>query len=232
MDFHSWICKYLFSHGYAYKSYAKKQDKCTKGTTYVCRSRSPCGWTSIHTLHSHCWTFPLAANEASAWTGVPIPAAAPSSGSRRDNDVVSPASHTAKKPYKNVITLVVEGHNTTSVKLRLRYRWAKWKKRTRIHRAKETSETASQTRCKVVEDQLRVVRCDLSHVRDIFMGDKWHHLEHGRRTGWQMTNDEPTVQFKRKQLRVDLLVRLSNNNQVRELLLSGLFAHVNQGELL
>ena len=47
-----------------------------------------------------------------------------------------------------------------------------------------------------------------------------------------MTNDEPTVQFKRKQLRVDILVRLSNNNQVRELLFSGLFAHVNQAELL
>lgn len=32
-------------------------------------------------------------------------------------------------------------------------------------------------------------------------------------------------------LRIDLLVCLSDDNQVRELLLTGLFAHMDQGEL-
>lgn len=126
----------------------------------------------------------------------------------------------------------MESYDTTSVKLRLRYQLAQRYNGTRIHRTEETSETASQTSCKVVEDQLGIVSSNLSHIRNVFMRNKGHHFKQSGWTGGQMTDDESMSQPTNKRLRVDLLVRLSDNNQMREFLLASLLAHVDQRELL
>lgn len=129
---------------------------------------------------------------------------------------------------ENVITLVVEGNHATTLKLGSSYDSTVKTTTTRIHRAKETTEAASQTRGEVVQDDLGIVARNVTTVRNVFVGNEGHHLEHGSGSLGEMGDDETMHYSRAHRLRVHLLVVLANHDEMREPLFSRLLAHFHE----
>lgn len=68
----------------------------------------------------------------------------------------------------------------------------------------------------------------VADVRNVFVRNERHHLEHGRGAVGKMGNNETTHDAKSEIKRIHLLVVLADDDEVREALLSSLLAHFHE----